>query len=83
MNATKWYMHKPEFVLENEMHKILWNFEIQTDHLIQDRRSDLEVINKNKKKDKKARTCRIVEFAVPVDIKEKIKESQKKDLPEN
>ena len=26
-------MHKPESVLENEMHKILWAFEIQTDHL--------------------------------------------------
>ena len=27
-------MHKPESVLENEMHKILWDFETQTDHLI-------------------------------------------------
>ena len=27
-------MHKPESVLENEMHKIPWDFEIQTDHLI-------------------------------------------------
>ena len=28
----KWYMHKPEFILENEIYKILWDFEIQTDH---------------------------------------------------
>ena len=27
-------MHKPESALENETHKILWDFEIQTDHLI-------------------------------------------------
>ena len=27
-------MHKPESVLENEMHKIPWDFEIQADHLI-------------------------------------------------
>ena len=27
-------MHKPESVQENEMLKILWDFEIQTDHLI-------------------------------------------------
>ena len=25
-HADKWYMHKPESVLENEMHKILWDF---------------------------------------------------------
>ena len=25
-------MHKPEFVPENEMHKILWDFEIQTNY---------------------------------------------------
>ena len=27
-------MYKPESVLENEMHKLLWDFEIQMDHLI-------------------------------------------------
>ena len=32
--TTKWYMHKPESVLENEMHQILCNFEIQMDPLI-------------------------------------------------
>ena len=32
-HSNKWYMHKPKAVLENEMHKILWDFEIQTDHL--------------------------------------------------
>ena len=33
-HSTKWYMHKPESVLENKTHKILWDFEVQTDHLI-------------------------------------------------
>ena len=33
-HITKWYMHKPESVLENKVHKILWDFEIQTNHLI-------------------------------------------------
>ena len=28
--AEEWYMHKPESVLENEMHEILWDFEMQT-----------------------------------------------------
>ena len=27
-------MHKSESIWENEVHKILWDFEIQTDHLI-------------------------------------------------
>ena len=49
-HVNKWYMRNPESILENEMHKILWNFEIQTDHLISARRPDL-VIVKNKKKE--------------------------------
>ena len=79
-------MHKPEFVLENETHTFLWDFEIQTDHLIPARRPDLVIINKKKKKKKKRRkekkkerTCRIVDFAVLVNNRMKIKESKKRD----
>ena len=32
--SPKWYMHKPEFVQVNEIHKILWDFAIQNDLLI-------------------------------------------------
>ena len=28
--ADKWYMHKPESVPKKKMHKILWDFEIQS-----------------------------------------------------
>ena len=38
-------MHKTE----NEIHKIIWDFEIQTDHLIPDRKPDLLLIKKKKK----------------------------------
>ena len=31
-------MHKPESVEYNETHKILWDFKIQTDHLLPTRR---------------------------------------------
>ena len=31
-HTNKWYMHNPNLV--NEIHKVLWGFEIQTDHLI-------------------------------------------------
>ena len=33
-HMNKWYMRNPESILENETHKILWDFEIQTDDLI-------------------------------------------------
>ena len=34
-------------MLENEMNKILWDFEIQTDHLISGRQPDLVIVKKN------------------------------------
>ena len=46
-------MHNPASVLENDSHKILWDSNIQTDHLIPARRPDLIIINKKKKKKKK------------------------------
>ena len=54
-------MHKSEAVLKNEAHKILRDFEIQTNHLILARRTDLVLINEKK------RTCRLMDFAVPAD----------------
>ena len=33
--GDKWYEHRPESVLENEDYKILWDFSIQTDHVIE------------------------------------------------
>ena len=71
-------MHESETVLENERHKILWNFKIQTDHLTPARRPGLVVINKKEKK-KKKRTCYLVNFAVLVDHKVIIKENIKTD----
>ena len=67
-------MHNPASVLENETHTLLWDFNIQTDHLISARRPDLITINNEKK-----RTCIIVDFAVPADHWAKLKENEKKD----
>ena len=66
-------MHNPAPVLENDSHKLLWDFNIQTDHLIPARRPDLIIINKRK------RICKIVDFAVPADHRINLKESEKKD----
>ena len=38
-------MHNPESVLESEMRKIHWDFEIQTGHIIWARRLDLKIVN--------------------------------------
>ena len=72
-HTNKWYMHNPAPVIENDSHKLLWDFNIQTDHLIPARRPDLIIINKTK------RIWKIVDFAVPADHRKKLKESEKKD----
>ena len=72
-HTNKWYMHNPESVQENGTHKLLWDSEMHTDHLISARRPDLIIINK------KERTCRIVDFAVPADHRLKLKEGEKRD----
>ena len=66
-------MSNPELFLENEMHKLLRDFQNQTDPLISARRSHLVIINKKK------RTYRIVDFALPADDMVKLKENKKKD----
>ncbi len=66
-------MHNPAPVLENDSHKLLWDFNIQTDHLILPWRPDLIIINKKK------RICKIVDFVVPADHRINLKESEKKD----
>ena len=78
-------MHNPTAVLENDKRKLLWDFDINTDHLISARRSDLIIINKKKKKKKKKkkeekkRNCKIVNFAVPAYHRIKLKECEEKD----
>ena len=52
-HANKWYMHNPEPVLENDTHKLQWDFDIQTDHLISARRPGLIIINNNNNKKRK------------------------------
>ena len=45
-------MHNPASVLENDTHKLQWDFDMNIDHLISARRPDLIIINKKKKKKK-------------------------------
>ena len=68
-------MHNPAPVLEKDTYKLLWDFDIQTDHLISARRPDLIIINKKKKK----KICKIVDFVIPADHRIKLKEYEKRD----
>ena len=72
-HTNKWYMHNWAPVLENNTHKLWWDFDTHTDHLISDRIPDLIIINKKK------RNCKIVDFAVLADHRIKLKEWEKKD----
>ena len=68
--GDKWYEHEPESVLENE-NNILWDFSIQTGHVIEAQRPDLVVA------DKKERSCKIIDFEVPGDSRIEDKEKDK------
>ena len=72
-HTNKWYVYNPASVLENNAHKLLCHFDMQTDLLISARRPDLIIINKKK------RTCKTVDFTVPADHRIKLKECEKKD----
>ena len=67
-------MHNPAPVIENNTHKLQWDVDVHTDHLISARRPNLIIINKKK------RTCKIVDLAVPVDHRIKLKEYEKKEM---
>ena len=70
-HVNKWYMHNPTPVLENDTHKLLWDFDKQTDHLISTRPYN----NQQQKK----KIYKIVDFAVPADHRIKLKECEKRD----
>ena len=65
-------MHKPAVVLENDTHKLLWDFDIQKDHLISSTRPDQILINRKKRE-------LAIFFSVLADQRIKLKESEKKD----
>ena len=67
-------MHNQAPVLKNCTHKLLWDFDIKTDHLISDWRPNLIIINQKKKK-----ICKVVDFAVSADHRIKLKECEKRD----
>ena len=69
--AKNWYEHEPKAVIESDEVKILWDFNIQCDHVIEHRRPDILVVNKKEK------SCQIIDIAVPGDLRVHVKEGEK------
>ena len=69
--SARWYEHQPETFTKNDSCKLLWDFSIQTDHVIQARRPDVILIDKEKKE------CKIIDFAIPYDSWVNAKEMKK------
>ena len=72
--SVTWYMPKPESTQKNETHKILGNFEVQTDHKTSTRRPDLVLINK------KRRSYHFVDFSVLADHRRRRRKKKKKKV---
>ena len=68
-HCTKLYLHKPEYILENRVHKILYDFDMQTDCQIPTRRPYLVLINKKI-------IISYFHFAVSADCRVKINENE-------
>ncbi len=67
----RWYEHRADKVAETDEVKLLWDFHIQTDHVIEHRRPDIVLVNK------KEASALIVDIAVPGDTRIKTKEQDK------
>ena len=69
--SEKWYNHQPDGVVENERCKILWDMNIQCDHVIKARRPDIVVV------DRESNKVIIVDIASPWDHRVHEKEAEK------
>ena len=63
LESERWYEHEPESVVENDGVRLLWDVNIQCDHIIEARRPDIVVINKQEK------SCLIIDIAILGDIR--------------
>ena len=67
----RWYEHRAEKVAENDDVKLLWDFQVQTDHVIPARRPDILIVKK------KEATAIIIDISVPGDTRIRDAEEEK------
>ena len=58
--ANKWFEHQSSSVLEMDRTKVLWDFNIQCDHIIEGRRPDIVIVEKEE-------VCKIIDITIPGD----------------
>ena len=75
--AEKWYEHKPEGAVESSDVKLLWDFMIQCDRVVECRKPDIVIV------DKKERKCVIIDVAIPGDSRVNSKEEEKIEKYQN
>ena len=73
----KWYEHYPEGVVEDHDVKLIWDKNIQCDNVMEVRRSNLILA------DKKAKSCVIIDIAIPGDCRIREKEIKKIEKYQN
>ena len=69
--VEKWYIHKPDQLLDSEDCKILRDFPVQTDKTLEHNRSNITIIEKTSKK------CLLIDPTCPFDIHIEAKEEGK------
>lgn len=67
----KWYMHVPQPVINTQHCTIMWDYGIQTDRTIRANRPDIVFHNRE------AKTCLLIDVAIPDDHNIMIKEAEK------
>ena len=69
--ADKLFEHQPNSVLETDRTKVLWDFNIQYDYIIEARRPDIVIVEKEEK------VCKIIDIAIPENSRVAEKEREK------
>ena len=73
VREVKCYNNKPASVVEKSRVKISWDFDIQTDYVIQHRRPNIVVLYKTERK------CHFIDIAVPRDKRIELQEQENVD----
>ena len=71
--SKQWYQHTTEPVIETESVKILWDMNIQMDHVSEHRRPGIVIVDKDNKR------ALLIDIAVPADARVEEKEQEKMD----
>ena len=73
----KWYKHCPEGAVEDCDVKLIWDANIQSDNVIEEKRPNLILVDKN------AKSCIIIDVAMPGDCRIREKEIEKIEKYQN